>query len=121
MLTLSPGLNSDRVSGMSHEGFPYSEEQIVSCARVLAHALNPDEVWLFGSAARGDGDQDSDVDLLVVLADGHGRERPMYDANLALIRSRIGIPTEVLVITQSGKRNPSPIVEDALREGRRLL
>ncbi|MEQ1703427.1 MAG: nucleotidyltransferase domain-containing protein [Ilumatobacteraceae bacterium] len=33
---------------------------------VESWAVQPDAVWLFGSAARGDGTVDSDVDLLVV-------------------------------------------------------
>jgi predicted nucleotidyltransferase len=32
--------------------------------------LHPEEIWLFGSRARGDHRPDSDWDLLVVLPDG---------------------------------------------------
>lgn len=38
-------------------------------ARLVAQ-LDPEEIWLFGSRARGDHAQDSDFDLLVVLPDG---------------------------------------------------
>lgn len=35
-------------------------------------------VWLFGSAARGDGDADSDVDLLVLRRDGVDEDDPSW-------------------------------------------
>ena len=35
----------------------------------IAPALNPEEVYLFGSRARGDFNKDSDYDLFVVLPD----------------------------------------------------
>ncbi|MEY2563585.1 MAG: polymerase beta, Nucleotidyltransferase [Verrucomicrobiota bacterium] len=100
---------------------PYSEEQILACAQVIARVLTPLEIWLFGSAASGDGNEGSDVDLLVVLQDDHKFERPTYEAVLALSRARAFVPTCVIVITESQKRDPTPLVEDALREGRRLL
>jgi len=36
----------------------------------LVAQLDPEEIWLFGSRARGDHRPDSDIDLLVVLPDG---------------------------------------------------
>jgi predicted nucleotidyltransferase len=36
----------------------------------LVARLRPRMIWLFGSRARGDGREDSDFDLLVVLPDG---------------------------------------------------
>jgi len=36
----------------------------------LVARLRPRMIWLFGSRARGDGREDSDFDLLVVLSDG---------------------------------------------------
>jgi predicted nucleotidyltransferase len=103
-------------------GQPYTEEQILFCAQVIARALSVKEVWLFGSIARGDFDDRSDVDLLVILPDDHKYERPTYEAVLALMRAPTSVPTDVLVITEAQKKSPqSVVVEDALREGRRLL
>jgi predicted nucleotidyltransferase len=101
---------------------PYSEEQIIDCAQVIARALPVREVWLFGSIARGDFDEGSDVDLLVVLPDDHKYERPTYEAVLALMRAQTSVPPDVLVITESQKDSPpSVVIEDALSEGRRLI
>lgn len=40
----------------------------------LVVALKPRAIWQFGSRARGDNDDDSDFDLLVVLPDGLAQE-----------------------------------------------
>lgn len=41
----------------------------------IVEALDPDEIWLFGSAARGEIDRHSDLDMLVVMdfpeSEGH--------------------------------------------------
>jgi predicted nucleotidyltransferase len=107
---------------MSGDIQSYSADQILSCAQIIARAMTVNEIWLFGSTARGDGHAGSDIDLLVILPDDHGHERPTYDAVLALSRANVSVPTDVIVITESQKQSPpSPIVEDALREGKRLL
>jgi Nucleotidyltransferase domain len=40
----------------------------------LVIVLKPRAIWQFGSRARGDNDEDSDFDLLVVLPDGLPQE-----------------------------------------------
>ena len=42
-------------------------EQLDTAVRRLVAALRPERIYLFGSRARGDADQDSDFDLLVVV------------------------------------------------------
>ena len=67
----------------------------------LRQAVPVEEVWLFGSCARGDARLDSDLDLLVVLADDHGLQRP----NLACFQAVNHLPdippADVLAITKS--------------------
>jgi len=50
--------------------------------RILAEAQTwrppADGIWLFGSAARGDGGPDSDVDLLAIRSDGVGADDPRW-------------------------------------------
>jgi predicted nucleotidyltransferase len=68
--------------------------------RRLAEAYEPLRIYLFGSTARGDGDADSDYDLLVVVADDAPPER---------LRSRLayeclwetGAAADVLVWTRA--------------------
>jgi uncharacterized protein len=56
---------------------PYrsAEAAIDDAVHRLIVQLDPEEVWLFGSRARGDHRPDSDIDLLVVLPDGLERDR----------------------------------------------
>lgn len=67
----------------------------------LRQAVPVEEVWLFGSCARGDARSDSDLDLLVVLADDHGLARP----NLACFKAVNHLPdvppADVLAISKS--------------------
>ena len=54
----------------------------------LRQAVPVEEIWLFGSCARGDAQAGSDLDLLVVLADDHGLNRP----NLACFKAVNHLP-----------------------------
>jgi HEPN domain-containing protein len=47
--------------------------------RRLIEAFDPVAIYLFGSRARGDADQDSDYDLMLVLADDNERVRSRQD------------------------------------------
>ena len=90
-------------------------ERITRCAQ-------PTRILLFGSAARGDASPDSDLDFLVVVADGtHRREtaRRLYRA-----LSDLGHPKDVVVVTESDVtqygEDPSLVIRPALRDGKEL-
>jgi predicted nucleotidyltransferase len=75
-------------------------EQIEELARRIGREFQPDKVVLFGSYAHGAATDDSDVDLLVIIAhNGKGWRLA------GRIRSRVrpGFPVDVLV------RSPSQI------------
>ena len=100
---------------------PYFDHQIRACADAIRARMPVTAIWLFGSSARGGATEDSDIDLLVVLPDGHGIARPCFEAKLAIARAHTGVPTDVVVITEEEAAAPSsPLIEDALREGRRV-
>lgn len=88
----------------------------------VVEVTKPHRVILFGSMARGDARPDSDVDLLVVVADGTRR----LDATKLLHRSMFGIPAAVdfVVATESdlnrNSGNIGLIYRTILREGRIL-
>ncbi|PKO22894.1 MAG: hypothetical protein CVU38_06940 [Chloroflexi bacterium HGW-Chloroflexi-1] len=52
-------------------------------------------VWLFGSKARGDGDPDSDLDLLIVLEDADWLVRD----RVHLVAARVSLEHDVLINT----------------------
>jgi predicted nucleotidyltransferase len=64
-----------------------TEEVLAQMVQAIVRAVDPEEIWLFGSRARGEAGPDSDVDLLVVEREpfGPGRSRlaeitRVYDA-----------------------------------------
>lgn len=65
----------------------------------LVERFGPDMVILFGSHARGDADQGSDVDLLVVMPEANDR-RPLAVAMRRALRG-MGLPKDVLVLSRA--------------------
>ena len=85
--------------------------------------LEPVELWLFGSRARGDARPDSDWDLLAVVEDGVPEE--MTDPVLAWQIARAsGVPVTLLVTRRSELAaiwgRPNTIGYHLAREGIRL-
>ena len=86
---------------------------------VLAHAA------LFGSAARGDGGLDSDIDLLIVRPDGVDEEDSAWRAQIDLLYDRVrawtGNPAAIVDVGADDlphliERNP-PVLDSIRREG----
>ncbi|MEW6286424.1 MAG: nucleotidyltransferase domain-containing protein [Chloroflexota bacterium] len=87
--------------------------------RIVALA-NPRRVILFGSAARGQMDKDSDFDLLVVVGKSVHR-RQMAQKIYRGLRG-VGISVDVIVATEDdlkkyGSKNGT-VIKPALQEGR---
>jgi len=85
----------------------------------LAHPLR---VILFGSAARGESRQGSDVDLLIVVAEDTPRRQLAQELYCRLDGG--GVPFDLVVVTPSllkkHRSNPGLIYRQALREGREV-
>jgi predicted nucleotidyltransferase len=58
-----------------HDRAAVIEKLRVVARELAARRPEVEEVWLFGSLARGDSTARSDADLLVVLSEGKGRPR----------------------------------------------
>ncbi len=71
-------------------------EQIQALSQQIAEQFNPDRIILFGSYAYGTPNEDSDVDLLVVMPfEGH----PSRQAIKVLGEIHAGFPLDLLVRT----------------------
>lgn len=96
--------------------------RITQCVRALTSKLPVEEIWLFGSCARGTATDQSDVDLLTVLPDDHGVDRPSLAAVRAISRERAGLDADVIVITRAAwenhKQRPFGLYQGILDEGR---
>lgn len=91
--------------------------------RRLVEAYEPERVYLFGSKARGDEDEDSDYDLLLVVADDAPPERRASRLAYAVLWGVHGA-ADVIVWTRTAfdrrTRVPASLPATVLREGKVL-
>lgn len=88
--------------------------------QALIEAAQPERIILFGSHARGDAREDSDLDFLVIEAHVDDRAKEMVRLRRALRPLRI--PADVLVYSSEDVEKwgdqPGSALYWALREGR---
>ena len=98
------------------------EHDIERVATRLGIAANAERVILFGSHARGEAKENSDVDLMIVAES----ELPRFKRSRELYKLFRPHPfgMDLLVYTpqevEKGKRSPVSFVSTALREGKTL-
>ena len=101
----------------------FDDAVIVEAGRRLLEAVPPrTRVILFGSAARGERTQDSDLDFLVVERDVE--DRPAEQVRLRRELRPLGVPVDVIVVSERYAEEWGPargsMVHAALTEGRVL-
>lgn len=99
-----------------------AEAIVAEAVRLLVDAAHPLKVILFGSAARGQADEGSDLDLLVILEEMRGRPAEMVRLLRALRPLRV--PVDVLVYSHDEVEEwghlPGTVLYEALTEGKVL-
>lgn len=97
---------------------PYLEAVV----RRIVEVAKPDRIILFGSAARGEGNPDSDLDLLVVKSGVPHRRRLAQQVYRALFG--IPVPVDILVVTpediEAFRGKVGTVIGPALEEGREV-
>lgn len=97
-----------------------SPEVIQDAVRRLVDEAQPKMVILFGSYARGDAGEHSDLDFLVVLAEVKSRRAEMV--RLGQVLRPLRIPVDVLVVSQEQLEAwggvVNTVLHEALSEGR---
>lgn len=97
--------------------------ELASMLDRLVHAIEPEQIYVFGSQARHEAPPDSDIDILIVAphsdAPRYRRAQEAYGA--------IGphlLPVDIIVLTRaefdSRRDVPSSLPATVLREGRAL-
>ena len=95
-------------------------------ARLLSRiidAMRPEQIWLFGSRARGDARPMSDWDLLVVLPDDATDDELDLMHAWQTVRD-LRIPADVIPVRRSefeeARDHAGTLVRTVVREGRRI-
>jgi predicted nucleotidyltransferase len=87
---------------------------------ILADTLEPKRIILFGSHARGSAAPDSDVDLLLIMANGTHRRTAAVKAYRVL--GSQGISKDIVVVTEDDIKKygslPGTVLQPALTEGK---
>lgn len=88
----------------------------------IINSCHPISIILFGSAARGEMNDQSDLDLLVVMPNGTHRRKTAQGLYRQLLG--VGFAKDIIVATEDDiehhKLNPYMIYQQALRDGREL-
>ena len=97
-------------------------EVLDELVRRLVEAVRPTRIILFGSAARGEMRQDSDLDVLVVVPDDVPQREGWNRAHSSL--RRFGIATDLVVVNEGILSKyadcPGLVYEQALKDGMEL-
>ena len=94
--------------------------------QVIVAEVDPEQVILFGSHARGDAGVDSDVDLIVIesVPFGEGRNRDVEETRLWRALASFHVPKDLLVYSRDEveywRDSLNNVLARALREGRVL-
>ena len=99
-----------------------SSKAINKLVQDIVDLVNPIRIVIFGSAARGKTNPESDIDLLVIMPEGTHRR---HTAQLIYSKiSGIGIPFDIVVATTQDlkkyKDNIGLIYNAILKEGREI-
>lgn len=99
-----------------------TNELIADMTDRIARDFDPLRIILFGSHARGDATSDSDIDLLVVLAEAPDQRQAAIEIRRAL--RDIPVSKDIVVTTpdEIARRGDliGPVLRPALREGKVL-
>ncbi|GAB0056040.1 hypothetical protein SIID45300_00339 [Candidatus Magnetaquicoccaceae bacterium FCR-1] len=102
-----------------------TDADLAAMSASIVETVHPERIVLFGSHARGDTNDDSDIDLLVVVEDGF-QERSRWK-ELQKIRRKLAsfpLPKDILLYSREEvarwQHSANHIITHAIQEGRLL-
>jgi uncharacterized protein len=103
-----------------------TEEVLSEMVQAIVRDVDPERIYLFGSRARGEARQDSDVDLLIVVSKPFGPEHSRFQEINRIYRtlSSFRIPNDVLLYSSDEfakwSQSLNHVVGRCSREGKLL-
>lgn len=102
---------------------PGADEAFDAAIEALIHEFGAEEIWVFGSCARGCPTRHSDVDLMIVRSPRPGCLRPSWEA-LQSIRPFHIFPMDLFVIEPGlwaeRRKKPQGVYLDIVCNGKRI-
>lgn len=126
VIRLTLGLKAIRMVKVMAKTATLTAELLQDMTNTIVGEVDPDTVILFGSQARGEANQNSDVDFLVVTSQAFGPQnsRRAIMARLGRRLSRFLVPTDILLYTaeevNAWQGSQNHVITRALKEGRVL-
>ena len=105
---------------------PVTDNLLDQMVQAIVAEVDPEQVILFGSRARGDAREDSDVDLVVVEAEPFGPERSRRQELVRLYHALVEFPISIDILVYSladvdyWRDSLNHVLARALREGKVL-
>ena len=105
---------------------PVTDGLLGRMVQAIVDEVDPEQVILFGSRARGDARGNSDIDLIVVEAEPFGTERSRRKETVRLYHAlaEFRVPADVLVFSHEDvdywRDSLNHVLARALREGKVL-
>lgn len=113
-----------RKSKLTYEKSP--ESYVDKIASIIVRTIDPEQVILFGSAARGSAGPNSDLDILVVDSRPFNRKRTRMSVYVRLLNAVFSFPVPIDILVFSRDKvlewqdSRNHVIGRALREGRVL-
>ena len=98
---------------------PLNRETIQAITELIVERFHPEQVILFGSVARGEENEHSDLDLMVVLPHNDEEGRDGYAIRLAIAENFV-LPVDVLIrsadVLARYRQNPNSMLSRMLED-----
>jgi hypothetical protein len=65
---------------------------------IIISEVNPDKIILFGSRARGDYNEDSDYDILILKSHFKNRRKTLKDLRVSLYKKGVCVAMDILLL-----------------------
>jgi len=103
-----------------------TDEVLERMVEAIVREVDPEEIWLFGSRARGEAREHSDVDLLVIEREPftEGKKRWQHLSRLYDLAAERRLPVDILLYSQDEANrwggHAGHILGTVLHDGRRI-